>query len=142
MASPSSSPSPYPTEDIDHGALAALGHAFGQEHERIYGRRAGAEEPVELVSLAVNCRARATDRPLLDATPATAPAGPNRSRTAYFGPGTGWQEATLLQRADLVTPRMGPLIIEEYDATLVIPPGCRASLGEGGSVLVEVTPGG
>jgi N-methylhydantoinase A len=33
-------------------------------------------------------------------------------------------------------------LIEEYDATLVIPPGCRASLGEGGSVLVEVTPGG
>jgi N-methylhydantoinase A/oxoprolinase/acetone carboxylase beta subunit len=37
---------------------------------------------------------------------------------------------------------MGPLIIEEYDATIVIQPGCRASLGEGGSVLVEVTPGG
>ena len=133
---------PVPDGAIDHAALVALGQAFGLEHERVYGHRAGAEEPVELVSLAVIGRARAADRPSLGAAAAAPSAGAKGSRTAYFGTAAGWMEAALLQRADLAAPRTGPLIIEEYDATIVIPPGCRASLGEGGSVLVEVTPGG
>jgi N-methylhydantoinase A len=133
---------PVPDGSIDHAALVALGQAFGLEHERVYGHRAGAEEPVELVSLAVIGRTRAADRPPLGAAAAAPSAGAKGGRTAYFGTFAGWMEAALLQRADLDVPRMGPLIIEEYDATIVIPPGCRASLGEGGSVLVEVTPGG
>ena len=36
---------------LDRAALAALEEAFGAEHERTYGHRAGVEEPVELVSL-------------------------------------------------------------------------------------------
>ena len=38
---------------IDAATLAALAEAFGQEHERTYGHRAGADEPVEIVSLRV-----------------------------------------------------------------------------------------
>src|SRR4029077_6094980 len=38
---------------LDAAALAALEEAFGAEHERTYGHRAGGEEPVELVSLEV-----------------------------------------------------------------------------------------
>src|SRR5207237_3064489 len=38
---------------LDQAALAALEEAFGAEHERTYGHRAGIEEPVELVSLEV-----------------------------------------------------------------------------------------
>ena len=38
---------------IDPATLLALEEAFGAEHERTYGHRAGAEEPVELVSLEV-----------------------------------------------------------------------------------------
>ena len=126
-----------PGGKIDRAALAALGEAFGSEHERVYGHKAGDEEPVELVSLAVVGRAAAADRqPVRSA--AAGQAGPRQRRPAYFGPIAGWQEAALLQRVELVVPQTGPLIIQEYDATLVIPPGCRASLVDGGSVLVEV----
>ena len=38
---------------LDRAALLALEEAFGAEHERTYGHRAGVEEPVELVSLEV-----------------------------------------------------------------------------------------
>src|SRR6516225_1721678 len=38
---------------IDRAVLSALEEAFGVEHERTYGHRAGAEEPVELVTLKV-----------------------------------------------------------------------------------------
>lgn len=129
-----------PEGAIDRAALTALGEAFGAEHERIYGHRAGVDEPVELVSLAVIGRAPAKNRPPLATAAVAAASRARRSGAAYFGPAAGWQEAALLQRSDLAVPRLGPMIIHEYDATLVIPPGCRASLAEGNSVLVDVGP--
>jgi N-methylhydantoinase A len=33
---------------------------------------------------------------------------------------------------------MGPLIIEEYDATCVIPPGCEASLDDWGNIIIDI----
>ena len=44
---------PVPDGPLDDEALAALEEAFGAEHERTYGHRAGPEEPVELVTLRV-----------------------------------------------------------------------------------------
>jgi len=65
---------------------------------------------------------------------ATAPA----PRRAYFGAETGWLETPILRRSDLSTPRSGPLIVEEYDATCVIPPGAKAELDLGGNIIVEL----
>ena len=47
-----------PDGPLDDAALAALEEAFGAEHERTYGHRAGPEEPVELVTLRVLGRGR------------------------------------------------------------------------------------
>ena len=44
---------PVPDGPLDAQALAALAEAFGQEHERTYGHRAGPEEPVEIVTIQV-----------------------------------------------------------------------------------------
>jgi N-methylhydantoinase A len=35
-------------------------------------------------------------------------------------------------------PRAGPLIVEEYDATTVVPPGCRAALDADGNIDIQV----
>ena len=35
-------------------------------------------------------------------------------------------------------PRTGPLIVEEYDATCVIPPGARAALDAAGNIVIEL----
>ncbi len=53
---------PIPGGPIDAGTLAALAEAFGQEHERTYGHRAGPDEPVEIVSLRVVAQG-ISDRP-------------------------------------------------------------------------------
>jgi N-methylhydantoinase A len=45
----------------------------------------------------------------------------------------------VLDRADLVHPRVGPLIVEEYDATCLVPPGARASLDRNGNIAIDVT---
>ncbi len=56
----------------------------------------------------------------------------------YFGPVLGWRETAIIDRPDLATPREGPCIVEEYDATCVVPPGARASLDRYGNIAIEL----
>jgi N-methylhydantoinase A len=35
-------------------------------------------------------------------------------------------------------PRVGPLIVEEYDATCLIPPAARASLDAGWNIVIDL----
>ena len=123
---------------LDRAALLALEEAFGAEHERTYGHRAGVEEPVELVSLEVIGRGiPQTPRAASAAAASLAPdiAIADQRRRAYFGP-IGWLEAELVNRSDLKTSRTGPCIVEEYDATCLIPPGWTARLDEYGNIAM------
>src|SRR5258705_8271948 len=83
-----------------------LDEAFGREHERTYGHRAGPDEPVEIVSLPVVGRGL-SDRPRVAGRPAAAGGSPGAggdaaARTAapmrrvYFGPQAGWLITPLL----------------------------------------------
>src|SRR5271155_1882872 len=109
---------------LDGAALAAIEEAFGVEHERTYGPRAGADEPVELISLEVIGRG-IPDRPRAE-TAATASLAPDIAitapiRSAYFGPSQGWLDTRIINRSALRTPHQGPCIVEEYDATCLVP---------------------
>jgi N-methylhydantoinase A len=132
---------PIPSGPLDAAALQALEEAYGSEHERTYGHRAGADEPVELVTLKVVGRAvPVTSRAGL-AAKAELPEGVDIAdpvRRAYFGPAHGWLPTPVLNRADLRTPRSGPCIVEEYDSTCVVPPGCTASLDAHGNISIAV----
>jgi N-methylhydantoinase A len=132
---------PVPEGPLDAAALADLAEAFGQEHERTYGHRAGPEEPVEIVNIQVVGQGvpdhpRVPDKlsPLRRDDAGRLPA-----RQAYFGPQTGWLETPVLRRADLVTAHEGPCIIEEYDATCVLPPRARAVLDAYGNVIIDLS---
>ena len=120
-------------------ASLPIEEAFGREHERTYGHRAGADEPVEIVSLrvvghGVSDRPRVPERVRIGrGTPGTWPV-----RSVYFGPEAGWIVTPILTRAELATPRDGPAIVEEYDATCVVPPGARAGLDAYGNIVMEV----
>jgi N-methylhydantoinase A len=130
---------PVPDGPIGPGTIARLEEAFGQEHERTYGHRAGPEEPVELTEIRVVARG-IPERPVTPQVPSYAsarPAPPAR-RAAYFGPDVGWRDTPVIDRPALTTPREGPCIVEEYDATCVIPPGTRGSLDRAGSILIEL----
>ena len=124
---------------LDAAALAAIEEAFGAEHERTYGHRAGVDEPVELVSLEVIGRG-IPDQPRAQSA-ATASLAPDiaivsPTRRAYFGPQQGWQDARVVNRSDLKTPHEGPVIVEEYDATCLVPPGWTARLDEFGNIAM------
>jgi N-methylhydantoinase A len=119
--------------------VARLTAGFVAEHERTYGH-GSADDPVDLVSIRVIARvdrssgstavARAQDGPL-DGQPVT--------RRAYFGPEIGLVDVPVLGRAALSDAVVdGPVFVDEYDSTTVVPPGCRVSLDEFGSITIDV----
>jgi N-methylhydantoinase A len=126
---------------VDRPALAALEEAYGREHEKTYGHRAGAEEPVELMSLKIVGRGISDPpRAALAAQAALPPrvAIAQPLRAAYFGTAQGWRETRILNRADLATPCPGPCIVEEYDSTSLVPPGARAGLDRFGNIAITI----
>lgn len=128
---------PAPDGDFDDAKLIALEDAFGEEHLRTYGHRAGPDEPVELVNMQVVGRGL-PDSPRVPERVTSArvdhPAG--GARPAYFGD-AGWLETPVLRRSDIGALRPGPAIVEEYDATCVIPPGWTARLDDYGNILID-----
>jgi N-methylhydantoinase A len=130
---------------LDHAALAALEAAFGAEHERTYGHRAGADEPVELVGIeivgiGIPETPRAVAAATADLAADVAIAEPRRR--AYFGPERGWLDADIVNRRALRTPRPGPCIVEEYDSTCLVPPGWIARLDTHGNIAMTRRPAG
>ena len=126
---------------INARSLKLLEEGFGAEHEYTYGHRAGPDEPVEIVNLqvvgqGVPDRSRVPDGISMGGA---RPAAPTRRR-AYFGPEAGWQEVPVLARADLAEQRKGPCIIEEYDATCIVPAGARAELDSFGNIVIDLRP--
>jgi len=59
-------------------------------------------------------------------------------RRAYFGIQHGWVDTPLLSRAELARKRAGPVIIEEYDATCLVPPEATAMLDTAGNIVIEI----
>ncbi len=121
--------------------LAALAAAFGAEHERTYGHRAE-DEAVECVALRLAGRVPPPEL-AYDPLSAVAAAGADGgTRTAYFGPDHGPIETPVLSHFELKgRERPGPLIVEEYDATAVVPPGWRAGLDANANIVITVEDG-
>ena len=130
---------PAPSGNFDAKKLAELSESFGQEHEIVYGHRAGPEEPVELVNIAVIGRGIPDSSRVpkkLYAEEALKPF--DRNRKAYFGKDHGWVETPILGRDDLQKKYSGPVIIEEYDATCLIPPKAEAHLDSFGNIVIDL----
>ncbi|CAH0233727.1 hydantoinase/oxoprolinase family protein [Roseomonas sp. CECT 9278] len=117
---------------------AALEEHFHAEHERTYGHRAGADEPIEVVGLQVVGRGLAEKPRMPERLSAVAEGPPLAPRRAYFGADAGWIETPVLRRSALATARHGPCIIEEYDATCLVPPNARASLDDFGNIVIDL----
>ena len=107
--------------------------AFEREHELTYGHRPRGA-PVELV----NVRLRATvprPRPALRACARAHT--PGEARTVRFADRA--VRAPVLAREMLASDATpGPILIEEYDSVIVVPPQARASLDHQGNVHVTL----
>jgi 5-oxoprolinase (ATP-hydrolysing) len=127
-----------PIDFPDGMPLTELVDRFEDEHERLYGTRLEPGSPVDvralrLVALGPERDAFALDHPAHE--PATA------TRRAYFN--GELLEVPVCSRAALAgDPRQGPLLVDEYDTTVVVPPGWSVALdaATGALILRGLTP--
>ncbi len=134
---------PLPSTQLTPHTVAALQEDFAREHLQMYGYRSDGE-PVQLMALRVVARglADATRVPSelrISEADLVSDRTRHESRQAYFGPELGWLETPIIGRQTLTdAPMDGPLIVEEYDATTVIPPGCTASLDRWSNIVIDI----
>jgi len=133
-------------------SLAAVLERFHSEHARTYGHRSDVD-PVDLVSIRIFARVVASQATQSYAQLASSSARAQISRRsgdyavqvtrrAYFGKAYGLLETPIIERAALASAWLaGPVIVEEYDSTCVVPPGHRARLDELGNIEIEIPEG-
>ena len=129
---------PLPEGPLDAGVIRGLEQAFDEEHQKTYGHRARPGEAYTLVNLRLIGRVAQRRSLLGDGAPA-ARRSAHSQRRAYFGPDQGWMECPLLARTDLESPRQGPLLIDEFDTTIVVPPGWQARADGSGNLSLRLT---
>jgi len=102
--------------------------SFGDEHERTYGYQSS-DEVVVIVNLRLIARGFSKEDRVPDELQVTTKGGSamvRKARNVYFGPEHGRLETAVIDRSDISEAgRNGPLIIEEYDSTTVVPPNCH-----------------
>jgi N-methylhydantoinase A len=111
---------------LENTSYSQLREHFSVMHEQLYGYRSDGEV-IETMNVRVIARAptgtsQVPERLSLgDDQPCTG------SRAVYFGPEFGTLSTPICMRSNLDAQwRSGPLLIEEYDSTTVVPPDGRA----------------
>lgn len=119
--------------------LRAAEQRFEEEFERTYGHR-GQNKEFELVTVRLIASVmRHTDHAASWAVEALG-AVEAVKRLAYFGARHGHIQTPVIRRADLsLQGRPGPLLIQEYDTSVVVPPGCSAALDPHGNIVIEIS---
>jgi N-methylhydantoinase A len=125
--------------DADDSAVAAMRERFLAEYLKTYGYRD--ETAIELVKIRLIGRGlrpvRLAFGNIAAAERETGMSG--SSRRVSFGRGQPFVEVPILARQAIDRePRLGPLIVDEFDATIVAPPDARVWRDDIGSVVMEV----
>jgi N-methylhydantoinase A len=124
-------------------SLADVLERFHVEHARTYGHRSEAD-PIDLVTIRIFARVLPQEMArnysqLASNTVHNKVTRRESVRSAYFGKAHGELKTPIITRSTLTQAwRSGPLIVEEYDATCVIPPHARARLDGLGNIEVEI----
>jgi N-methylhydantoinase A len=128
---------PAPNRKLDTAALEELERLFEQEHEKTYGHAFRGTYAMETVALRVT--GSVTPEGVRTSVHTKASRQPEGRRSVYFGPEHGEHDTPILGRDALTKDlRAGPLIIEEYEGTTVVPPKCAARLDGAGNIVIEV----
>ena len=121
-----------PADGATATGLHEAADAFEAEHERTYGHRAHASR-VELVTLRFAGRVKTSSAGAFTAQPESPKAA--AARPAFFGRGGEYEMTRVITRSALTaSTAAGPLIIEEYDSTIVVPPGWSATCDAAGNI--------
>jgi N-methylhydantoinase A len=128
-------PFPAAAEDLK----AALRATFARAHRAVYGYER--TDRIDVVSLRVRATAPSGDTRIAQLARFTGAEGGRKpgagERRAYFGPDTGLVDVLVVDREALdLEPRPGPMIVEEWDTSIVVPPGWCARRDQFGNVVM------
>ena len=126
---------------LDGKALAAARARFDEVHERIHGH-AAKEKGVEVVSYRLRVRVNVpkfSPHALPDRAPSPPPPAAVKGTRRVFFDAAKETETAIYDRDKLVVgvTFTGPAIVEQFDATTVVPPGWHASVDRYGNLILE-----
>jgi len=116
--------------------IAAMEAAFHAEHVRTYGHSSPGD-PVDLINIRVVASSAPESKvglaeQLKDAQAEGAGRG---TRPVYFS--GRLVQTPVVSRGMLATLTHGPCIVEEFDATCIVPPGASAQLDQHGNIVID-----
>jgi N-methylhydantoinase A len=123
----------------DGDILAEIKERFVEEYLKTYGYRD--ETPLELVKVTVTGRGLRQSRLDFNAMKIEQRTGAARAgyRLVSFSRGAPAIETAIVSRATIsTTERAGPLIVEEFDATIVVPPHATISRDRMGNLVLKI----
>ena len=134
---------PVPNGKLNQLNISHLPELFESEHESTYGHRYPGDKNVQIVNLRTTGKLESNFRRNIDVNKmqeySTRKTFKNNDRKAYFGKNFGYINTPVINRWDLTQkPHNGPIIVEEYENTIVIPPDSNMRLDDFGNILIEI----
>jgi N-methylhydantoinase A len=144
-------PVDVPRGALNAAVLAQVRAAFEEAHRRSYGHALPGER-IDFVSLRVVGTLPPNGGGLAGVRAGVGAASPAvmrvrrhsqgplaGTRMAYFGRERGLMPTPVMERWELTAePRQGPLIVEEYEGTTVVPPQATAYLDAHGNIVINL----
>jgi N-methylhydantoinase A len=132
----------FPTGSSPKDLPEKLTELFKQAHLQAFGYNTG--DSIDLVGLRLRALASVASMRFSELAAKIAQASPPMAqvepRDAYFGPKHGLLKTSIYRRIDITDKKRGPLVIEEPDTTVVVPPGWSVSRDQFGSLVLSHEP--
>ncbi|MDP6029793.1 MAG: hydantoinase/oxoprolinase family protein [Arenicellales bacterium] len=129
-----------PTVSEERDFFSKMWSEFHQVHDRTFGFHYENQQDVEIVNIRVHAVGR-VHRPEIKALPhgSGAQAEPAGSRQVYWR-GKGWLDCDIYVRTEMQPAQclQGPVIIEEYGSTIVIPTTWSSRVDAYGNLVLEI----
>lgn len=123
----------HETPDIE-----VLKSGFVSEHIRTYGHGSDTD-PIDIVNLKLVATLVGDGAAAKGVLKVKDGAVGKSVRDVYFGASHGTHAVPVISRHDLgTTPRQGPLIVEEYDSTCIVPPFASARIDDADNILIDL----
>lgn len=134
---------PAPTGELDAAGLDAVGAAFGQRYEQLYGKGSGfAEAGLQLITYRTQAVGVLPIRPKLgEVGLSDGDAQPTSRRRVFLDARRGWQDADIYDYRVLAEGHelKGPAVVEAPTTTVALPEGCVGRVDRLGNLVIRYT---
>lgn len=127
-----------PNKSFTNESINNVKEIYMNEHDKTFGYRV--DEPMQLVNIRIIARGISSESRVPDKINSNNKINQpkNNKRKVYFGKNIGWINTFILDRLSLnKKPQRGPIIIEEYDSTTIVPPNWNVSLDSMNNIILE-----